>query len=214
MRPWIALVIVPAAALLAAAPPARAARPRIERVAARAQLFKGDFGQALVWGKDVEAMGFSADAEFQNKALAFVGFGIQVPGGYDDFAGIELKDRVAVIARSVPDLPAFAHLPMAERSLLARLRKLEHAQVAAVIVLADGPLHPPQREEGPAKLDLPVLVMPPATLAADCGDLAARLQKIRETGQPQSQDFIYAPWTTLSLGLKRKRTVAAPRARD
>lgn len=213
MRPWIALVIVPAAALVAA-PPTRAAHPRIERVAARAQLFKGDFGQALVWGKDVEALGFSADAEFQNKALAFVGFGIQVPGGYDDFAGIELKDRVAVIARLVPDLPAFAHVPMAERSLLARLRKLEHAQVAAVIILAEGPLHPPRDEEGTAKLDLPVLEMPPATLAADCGDLAARLQKIRETGQPQSQDFIYAPWTTLSLGLKLKRTVAAPRARD
>ncbi len=213
MRPWIALVIVPAAALVAA-PPARVARPRIERVAARAQLFKGEFGQTLVWGKDVEALGFSADAEFQNKALAFVGFGVQVPGGYDDFAGIELKDRVAVIGRSVPDLPAFARLPKGERTLSARLRKLAHAQVAAVIVLAEGPLHPPRDEEGPAKLGLPVLVMPPATLAADCGDLAARLQKIRETGQPQSQDFIYAPWTTLSLGLKLKRTVATPRARD
>jgi len=181
---------------------------RIERVEAGAQLSKGDLGHSLVWGKDVEAMGFSADAEFQNKALAFVGFGLQVPGGYDDLAGIELKDRVAVIARAVPDLPAFAHLPRGERSLLARLKRLENAKVAAVIVLDDGPLHPPQREEGPVRLDLPVLVMPPATLAADCGDLPARLQKIRDTGQPQSQDFIYAPWTTLSLDLKLNRIEA------
>jgi hypothetical protein len=194
---------------------------RIEREEAGATLSKGDIGQALVWGKDVEALGFSADTDFQNKALAFVGFGLQVPGGYDDFAGIELKDRVAVIARTVPDLPAFAHLPRGERSLLARIKKLENAKVAAVIVLQDGPLHPPQREEGPVKLDLPVLAMPAATLTADCGDLAARLQKIHETGQPQSQDFIYAPWTTLSLSLKLKRieaqvpnVVAVIRGRD
>ncbi len=181
---------------------------RVVRVKAGAQLAKGEDFHPLVWGKDVEAYGFSSDAGFSNKPLAFVGYGLQVPGGYDDLAGIDLKDHVAVIARTVPDLPAFAHLARGDRSLIARIKRLEAAKAEAVIVLEDGPLHPPQREEGPAKLDLPVLAMTPAALAPACDDLAARLQKIRETGQPQSRDYIYAPWSTLTLDLALRRIEA------
>lgn len=181
---------------------------RVIRVKAAAQLAKGEDVRTLAWGKDIEALGFSADADFRNKPLAFVGYGLQVPGGYDDLAGIDLKDHVAVIARTVPDLPAFAHLARGDRSLLARIKRLAAAKAEAVIVLEDGPLHPPQREEGPAQLDLPVLAMPASALDQACGDLAARLQKIRETGQPQSRDYIYAPWSTLTLELSLKRIEA------
>lgn len=181
---------------------------RIVRVRAGAQLARGEDISTLAWGKDIEAYGFSADGEFRNKPLAFVGYGLQVPGGYDDLAGIDLKDHVAVIARTVPDLPVFAHLGRGDRSLIARIKRLEAAKAEAVVVLEDGPLHPPQREEGPAKFDLPVLAMTPAALAPACEDLAARLQKLRETGQPQSRDYIYAPWSTLSLDLKLRRIEA------
>ena len=176
---------------------------RVEPGEAQALLTKGETDRPLVWGKEVAALGCSADADFRSKPLAFVGFGLQVPGGYDDLAGLQLRDHVAVIARTVPDIPAFAHLPPGQRSLLTRIRRLADAGVAGVIVLEDPrPLGP---VAVPVALNLPVLTMPPATLAADCGDLAARLQKIRETGRPQSQDFIYAPWTTLSLSLKLRR---------
>lgn len=181
---------------------------RVTRRQASAQLARGEDVFSLAWGKDIEAYGFSADGAFRNKPLAFVGFGLQVPGGYDDLAGIDLKDHVAVIARTVPDLPAFAHLGRGDRSLVTRIKRLEAAHAEAVVVLEDGPLHPPQREEGPARLDLPVLAMTPAALAPACEDLAARLQKLRETGQPQSRDYIYAPWSTLSLDLKLRRIEA------
>ena len=181
---------------------------RVAREMGAAQAGKGEDVRNLVWGKDIEAYGFSADADFRNKPLAFAGYGVQVPGGYDDLAGIDLKDHVAVIARTVPDLPAFAHLGRGDRSLVARIKRLEAAKAVAVVVLEDGPLHPPRREEGPAALGLPVLAMPLAGLDPECGDLGARLQKIRETGQPQSRDFIYAPWSTLSVDLELRRIEA------
>jgi hypothetical protein len=181
---------------------------RVTRERQEASLIQGDSPRPLVWGKDIEALGLSGDADFHTKALAFLGYGIQIPGGYDDLAGIELKGRVAVIARSVPDLDGFAHLPRGERSLLARLKRLESAKVAGVIVIEDGGLRPLQREEGPVKLDIPVVGMTAEGFGASCGDLAARFKTIKETGKPASQDFVQAPWTALSLKLKLRRDEA------
>ncbi len=181
---------------------------KVVRERQEASLLQGDSPRALVWGRDVEALGLSGDATFRNKALAFLGYGVQIPGGYDDLAGIELKDRVAVISRTVPDLDAFAHLPRGERGLLARLKKLETAKVAGVIVLEENGLRPLQREEGPVKVDIPVLGMTLDGLAGACGDLAGRFKRIKETGQPASHDFIQAPWTALTLDLKLRREEA------
>lgn len=181
---------------------------KVARIRQDAALILGDSPRPLVWGKDIEALGLSGDADFRSKALAFLGYGIQIPGGYDDLAGIELKGRVAVIARSVPDLDAFAHLPRGERSLLARLKRLESAKVAGVIVLEEGGLRPLQREEGPVKLDIPVVGMTPEALAKACGDLGARFKTIKATGKPASQDFVQSPWSALSLELKLAREEA------
>ncbi len=178
---------------------------RVLRERQGATLIQGDSPRPLVWGKDIEALGLSGDADFRSKALAFVGYGIQIPGGYDDLAGIELKGRVAVIARSVPDLEVFAHLPRGERSLLARLKRLETAKVAGVIVLEEGGVRPLQREEGPVKMDIPVVGMTAEGFGGACGDLAARLKTIKDTGSPASQDFVQAPWTALTLDLKLRR---------
>ncbi|MDP1833178.1 MAG: M28 family peptidase [Geothrix sp.] len=185
--------------------------PFIAKVARERQdaaLIHGDSPRPLVWGKDIEALGLSGDADFRTKALVFLGYGIQIPGGYDDLDGMELKGRVAVIARSVPDLDAFAHLPRGERSLLARLKRLESAKVAGVIVLEDRGLRPLQREEGPVKMDIPVVGMTAEALAGACGDLTARFKTIKETGKPASLDFVQAPWTALSLDLKLRREEA------
>ncbi len=181
---------------------------KVVRERGEASLIQGDSPRSLVWGRDIEALGLSGDASFRTKALAFLGYGVQIPGGYDDLAGIELKDRVVVISRTVPDLDAFAHLPRGERGLLARLKKLETARVAGVIVLEEHGLRPLQREEGPVKVDIPVLGMTFEGLGGACGDLAARFKRIKESGKPASQDFIQAPWTALSLDLKLRREEA------
>lgn len=181
---------------------------KVVRESQEASLIHGDSPRPLVWGKDIEALGLSGDADFRTKALAFLGYGIQIPGGYDDLAGIELQGRVAVIARSVPDLEVFAHLPRGERGLLVRLKRLESAKVAGVIVLEEGGLRPLQREEGPVKMDIPVVGMTVEGLGGSCGDLGSRFKTIQETGKPASQDFVIAPWTALSLNLKLRREEA------
>lgn len=185
--------------------------PFIAKVARKQQeavLVHGDSPRTLIWGRDIEALGLSGDAAFRSKPLAFAGYGVQIPGGYDDLAGLELKGRVAVIARTVPDLDAFAHLPRGERSLLARLKRLESAKVAGVIVLEEQGLRPLQREEGPVKMDIPVVGVRPEALAEACGDLLGRLKTIKETQKPDSHDFVQAPWTVLSLDLKLSREEA------
>jgi hypothetical protein len=181
---------------------------KVVREQQEASLVHGDSTRTLVWGKDIEALGLSADADFRNKPLAFLGYGVQIPGGYDDLAGLDLQGRVAVIARSVPDLDAFAHLPRGERSLLARLKRLESAKVAGVIVLEESGLRPLQREEGPVKVEVPVVGMTLDALGSTCGDLVARFKAIKDTGKPASQDFVQAPWTALSLQLKLHREEA------
>jgi hypothetical protein len=178
---------------------------RVLREKQGATLGHGEEVHPLVWGRDIEALGLSGDANFRNRPLAFLGYGVQIPGGYDDLAGIDLKNHIAVIARTVPDLEAFAHLPRGERSLLGRLKKLENAKVAGVIVLEPNGLRPLQREEGPVKVDLPVVGMTPEALKTVCGDLDAWFKTIQTTGKPASKDLIFAPWTTLSLELKLRR---------
>ncbi|WP_243316580.1 M28 family peptidase [Geothrix paludis] len=181
---------------------------KVVREAQGALLTHGEEARPLVWGRDIEAVGYSGDADFRMKPLAFAGYGVQIPGGYDDLAGLEVKDHVVVIVRTLPDTDAFAHLPRGERSLLARVKRLQAGRAAAVLVLEDGPARPLQREEGPMKLDIPVLSLSAGALGDACGDLPARLKAIRDTGKPASQDFIYAPWTTLTLKLRLRREEA------
>lgn len=214
MRPGTFLVFLSAFAasgcFARAAPPSSAAR--VQAAPGRAMLSKGDASRVLVWGKDIQLLNPHAGVSFRNAPLAFAGFGLCVPGSYDDLAGLDLRDHVAIIARRVPELPVFARLLRKDRSLAARIRLLDKAGALGVIVLEEAPLSGSRMALGNA--GLPVLVMTPAALSPECGDLAARLRAIATTGHPQSQDFIYAPWTTISLDLPGKRTPAPRRDSD
>ena len=213
MRPGTFLVFL--SALAASGGFARAGLPspaaQAQVAPGRAMLSKGDAGRALVWGRDIRVLSAPPGTSFRNTPLAFAGFGLRVPGVYDDLAGLDLAGHVAIIACQVPEVPGFAHLPRKDRRLAARIRHLEKAGALGVIVLEDGPL-PGRKALG--KVDLPVLAMPASALSPECGDLAARLRTIATTGHPQSQDFIYAPWTTLSLDLPGKRAPAPRRDAD
>jgi len=177
----------------------------VERLQGKASIGKGDAaGRPLEWGKEVEAYGFSADGEFRNRALAFVGYGMQTTG-YDDYAGLDLGRKVAVILRQLPDQPAFVHVERMEKALPARIKKLAQAGVSAVIVLEEsGPVRSLRREEGPSRLDIPVLSMTLDALTPFCAGLAERVAKLKAEAKPQSVDYVYAPWTFMSLEVKLK----------
>ena len=178
---------------------------KVLRSRQEAVLTQGATRRSLVWGKDIEALGLSADAAFQGKRLVFLGYGLQVAGGYDEFAGVDLKDKVAVIVRTIPELEVLTHQPKGERSLLSRLQKLQTAQVAGVIVIEDNGLHPLGREEGPVRIDLPVVGITPDGLGDAVGPWAALLKTIKETGKPVSQSWTAPEGTALSLTLTLQR---------
>ncbi|MBI4912263.1 MAG: M20/M25/M40 family metallo-hydrolase [Acidobacteria bacterium] len=177
----------------------------VDRLEAEVAVGRGDTaGPPLVWGRDVEAYGFSADADFRHRALTFVGYGLQIHG-HDDLQGLDLNRKVAIIVPRLPDKAPFSELDKLARSLPLRVKKLQQAGACAVIVLEDGAsARRLQREDGPARLDLPVLSMPLGVLAPYCEGLQERVAKLKEEGKPQSRDYVYAPWTFLDLKLKLK----------
>jgi len=154
---------------------------RIRRVAQGATVN----GAPLVWGKDVEAAGYSADASLKGLPLRFVGAAVRTTG-YDDLTGLDLKGRAAVIMRKLPDTAAFLHMNRMDRSLLSRIQKLETAGAAAILIVEDEDQpRPLVREEGPVKLGTPILSVPARALVPALGDLKALAQLITDTGQPQ-----------------------------
>lgn len=175
----------------------------------KAFLGKGDSQQPpLQWGKDIQAYSFSGNGDFTSKALVFAGYGIQA-GAYNDFNGLDLAGKVVMIGRELPDIPAFASLSVEERSLRGRLRRFETARLAGLVLLEEG------EDARPLKLNtelptfrFPVVSMPARVLAPVCGDLKDRLKRIRETGQTQSQDFVWAPWSYMGLTLELGRKTA------
>ncbi len=103
---------------------------RVEVVSARAA-----WGPtAWLPGRDFQPLGASGEGTLEGKALTFLGYGTK-SGAYDEFRGLDLKDRVAIIRRRIPDLPFLAHLSPVERGLTYRLRRLQEAGAAAVRVL-------------------------------------------------------------------------------
>lgn len=172
----------------------------------KAFLGKGDSPQApLQWGKEIEAYSFSGNAAFNSKALVFAGYGMEV-GGYNDFNNLDLAGKVVIIGRDLPDIPAFAHLTAEQKSLRGRLRRFETARIGGLILMEEGDsARALKLNTELATFKVPVLSMTAKALEAVCGDLKERLKKIRETGTPQSQDFVWAPWSFMGLTLKLER---------
>ena len=175
----------------------------------KAFLGKGDSQQPpLQWGKDIEAYSFSGNGTFNSKALVFVGYGMTV-GGYNDFNGMELTGKVVVLARDLPDIPAFAALSGPEKSLRGRLRHFENARIGGLVLLEEGDTARPLNLNSElSTFPYPVVSMTARALEPVCGDLKGRLKKIRETGAPQSQDFVWAPWSFMGLTLELERKYA------
>ncbi len=173
--------------------------------AAQAGLIQGDSRIEWTRGQDFEPLGLSGDGAPSPRALAFLGYGVKTQG-YDEFQSLDLKGRVAVIRRRVPDLPAFAHLASGEKSLPFRLRRLQELKVAGVLVIEEEATpRAPRIEDGTAPLSIPVLSVRKGLLDPALGDLDAAYKAIADTGTPQVKDHVYAPWKALALDLKLRR---------
>ncbi len=178
-------------------------RPKVQRYAWVARVKRTEAaavlgGRPLTWGRDVEALGYSAGADLKALPLRFVGCGLRA-GAYDDLG--DLKGRAAVIFRRLPEAAAFAQVKRAETALLSRIRACEAAGAAAILLVEEGDA--PRtlgREEGPTELHLPILSLPARTLAPWL-DLPALRARLVETGLPQTSE----PGATLDLKLALAR---------
>lgn len=180
----------------------------VVRTQAEASLNFGD-GEArpLAWGKDVEVLWASGEGSFRYKALVFAGFGLGAPAR-EDLASLDLKGKVVMMLREVP-ASAAPHSSPLETSMLARAKALIPAHPAAVIFLEDAPAVPPMaRMDGAATLPFPALSMTVEAAARVCADLKDRVSKLKASGEVQSKDYVYAPWSYLNLSLELRREEA------
>lgn len=201
------------AALWAQNAPKISPRAEVEGASSEARLGFGDQeGRPLAWGRDLDILDCSGEGRFQFKALAFVGYGLASPG-HDDLGTLELKGRVALMLRHVPEQGPLSKLPTEERDLSARLARVIQAGVAAVLVIEEGETPaPPRPGDGGNRCKVPVLSVPLRTPATVCPDLEARVKRLKGGGGPQSQDYVRAPWSYMNLRLALRRGDAAPSA--
>ncbi len=172
---------------------------------ATAAFILGDDRTDWVRGKDFEPMGVSGDSIPRPRAILFLGYGVKTQG-YDEFQGLDLKGRVVVIRRHLPEIPAFVHLAPGEKSLPFRLRRLQELGASVALVIEEeGAPRSPRIEDGTAPLTLSVLSVRKGLLDSALGDLQTTYKAIADTGAPKTQDFVFAPWKALSLDLRIKR---------
>lgn len=117
------------------------------------QVVESGSSLALVNGKQVEPLSFSNDAFFSTRVdmassvdapLVFAGYGLSVPEkNYDDFAGLDLKGKVAVIVAGAPsDIPGA--LASHYQSTSERSKALRKAGAIGTVVILN-----------PASMDIP-----------------------------------------------------------
>ena len=117
-------------------------------------------------GKQFTISGLTSKAKGTGD-LVFAGYGITVPKGYDDFAGIDVKGKIVVLLRQTPR-PGSKETPFPDAGtyapLNAKLAAAEKAGAAGVIFVnnktaagADDPLMPFEYAQGGGTSPFPVI---------------------------------------------------------
>jgi hypothetical protein len=115
--------------------------PFITRVKLRPQTSLAvEGGPGFTAGQDFVLSPLAPDGRWRGE-LVFVGYGISAPrAGYDDFAGVDLKGKVALMLEGVPKLP-----PEAGAATSLEQRWQECGRRGAVAVISVGPKGPFRR---------------------------------------------------------------------
>ncbi|MEK6374218.1 MAG: M28 family peptidase [Acidobacteriota bacterium] len=148
---------------------------------------------------DWAPLGFSSSGAFSGE-VAFVGYGISAPPiGYDDFAGIDLKGKVALILRYEPqekdDASPFDGRRPSRWSAM-RYKTLQARERGAVaVVFVTGPVQdegkdkvPPLANDGPeSPAGIPVLQVKTSLAQKWAGDLATFQKDVDRDLMPRSR---------------------------
>src|SRR6185436_5779382 len=115
-------------------------------------------------GKEIagtKPLGFSIAQGSIEAPLVLIGYGVQ-EGTWDDFKGVDLKDKIAVVRRFVPEAPPF-ETPEAKRKHgdlrhKAWLAREKGAKGMIVVDLPTKPAKPPPDWKMPDEAKVPMLI--------------------------------------------------------
>ena len=181
-------------------------------------------GETHAWsGDDVQALSFSDNATVGGEVV-FAGYGLSIPEekgfGYNSYFGLDVKDKIVVVLRYVPE-----DVDDEVRAILARYSGLRYKALharelgAKALVLVTGPRSPNAGETIPMTFDTALggSGIAAASVSGEVADTLFRglpeggLEKVQQeldTGNPHIQGFALTGLTmTLSTKvLREKRT--------
>ena len=181
-------------------------------------------GETHAWsGDDVQALSFSDNATVSGD-IVFAGYGLSIPEekgfGYNSYFGLEVKDKIVVVLRYVPE-----DVDDDVRAILVRYSGLRYKALharelgAKALVLVTGPRSPNAGETVPMTFDtaLSGSGIAAASVSGKVANVLFRrlpeggLEKVQQeldTGNPHVQGFVLTGLTmTLSTQvLREKRT--------
>ncbi len=184
-----------------------------------------DEGTTLTLGSDtlgegqVRALSFSDEGAVEGE-LVFAGYGLKVPDsqsfGYDSYATLDVKDKIVVVLRYLPE-----DAEPEQRRAMARYSGLRYKALTAReagakgLLLVTGPRSPNAGELTPMQFDTAAAGsgLPAATIT---GEVAARLfaasgksleeaQKELDTGNPHATGFALDTSARLDVKIRRER---------
>ena len=105
---------------------------------------KGTLGQEidLPFKKQFTVSGLSGKGKV-TAPIVFAGYGLALKGGYDDFQGIDVKDKVVIVLRSAPrSTSKFAAFPDAinQAPLKTKIANLSERKAAAILFVSNKPM--------------------------------------------------------------------------
>jgi hypothetical protein len=172
----------------------------------------------LVPDVDFRPFGFSANKTVSG-SLVFAGYGLSLPdSGYDDYATLDVRDRVVVVLRHAPDGnnphgPYFSHASFRNKARVAR----EHGASALVVVTGprdseDDDLVKLSYDKGAGDSGIPVISMKRAPLAPLLEKAGRSLGEIQDsigaTMRPIGFEFTGVTVTASTELLHEKATTA------
>lgn len=175
-------------------------------------------GETHEWsGENIQALSFSDDAEVQGEVV-FAGYGLSIPEekgfGYDSYFGLDVKDKIVVVLRYVPD-----DVDDETRAVLVRFSGLRYKAMharelgARALILVTGPRSRNAGETIPMMFDTALGGSGIAAASVD-GEVSSVLfgkledggldavQKELDSGNPHTSQGFDLPGVTVTLSTK------------
>ncbi len=170
--------------------------------------------------RDFRPLSFTQDGEWEGEGAVFAGYGLHVPGplgeGYDSYAGLDVRDRIVIVLRYVPEEVSPERRQVLNRYAGLRYKAMQARERGAkAILVVSGPSSPRSGElvphfydRSPATSDILAASISGETAqwllslaGRDLGEVQASLDK----ENPHAIGGFEIPGAVLALGTRVRR---------